>query len=51
VRGWLNIGLTVLVLACVVVIVVTAIGRWISPGGRDKRAREEPASAQAGVGA
>jgi len=27
--GWLNIGLTVMVLACVIVIVVSAVVRWI----------------------
>jgi carbon starvation protein len=31
VRGWLNIGLTAMVLACVAVIVVSAVLRWISP--------------------
>ena len=31
VRGWLNIGLTVMLLACVVVIVVSAILRWMKP--------------------
>ncbi len=31
VRGWLNIGLTAMVLACVAVIVVSAVMRWISP--------------------
>jgi carbon starvation protein len=29
VRGWLNIGLTVMLLVCVVVIVVSAVGRWL----------------------
>jgi carbon starvation protein len=33
VRGWLNIGLTVLVLACVLVIVGSAVARWLSPSG------------------
>jgi carbon starvation protein len=31
VRGWLNIGLTVMLLACVVVIVGSAILRWMKP--------------------
>jgi carbon starvation protein len=31
VRGWLNIGLTVMLLACVAVILGSALGRWISP--------------------
>jgi carbon starvation protein len=31
VRGWLNIGLTVMVLACVLVIVGSAVLRWLSP--------------------
>ena len=31
VRGWLNIGLTVMLLACVVVILVSAVGRWVFP--------------------
>ena len=30
-RGWLNIGLTVLLLACVVVIVASAVARWVAP--------------------
>ena len=30
VRGWLNIGLTVMLLVCVVVILVSAVGRWLS---------------------
>ena len=33
VRGWLNIGLTVMLLACVVVIVGSAILRWMNPPG------------------
>ncbi|HZW34049.1 MAG TPA: carbon starvation protein A [Isosphaeraceae bacterium] len=32
VRGWLNIGLTVMLLACVLVIVGSAVARWLSPG-------------------
>jgi carbon starvation protein len=31
VRGWLNIGLTVMLLACVAVILGTALLRWFSP--------------------
>ncbi len=31
VRGWLNIGLTVMVVSCVLVIVVSAVFRWFSP--------------------
>ena len=31
VRGWLNIGLTVLVVSCVLVILVSAVFRWLSP--------------------
>jgi carbon starvation protein len=31
IRGWLNIGLTLLMIACVAVIVGTAVARWISP--------------------
>ena len=38
VRGWLNIGLTVMLLACVAVILVSAVVRWVSP------ARAEAAS-------
>ncbi len=34
VRGWLNIGLTVMLLVCVLVILGSAIGRWLSPPGR-----------------
>jgi carbon starvation protein len=50
-RGWLNIGLTVLVLACVVVIVVSAVARWFAPRDHDRLARESAAPVQAGVGA
>ncbi len=39
-RGWLNIGLTVMVLACVMVIVVSAIIRWIGPGRADERSEQ-----------
>jgi carbon starvation protein len=31
VRGWLNIGLTALVVSCVLVILVSAVFRWLSP--------------------
>jgi carbon starvation protein len=31
VRGWLNIGLTVMLLACVAVILASAVSRWVSP--------------------
>ena len=31
VRGWLNIGLTALVVSCVLVILVSALFRWLSP--------------------
>ena len=31
VRGWLNIGLTMLVVACVAVILISALFRWMSP--------------------
>jgi carbon starvation protein len=31
VRGWLNIGLTVMLLACVIVIVASAVARWFAP--------------------
>ena len=31
VRGWLNIGLTGMLLACVAVIVASAVVRWVSP--------------------
>jgi carbon starvation protein len=41
VRGWLNIGLTVMLLACVVVIVVSAILKWMRP-----TRLEEPSSAR-----
>ncbi len=30
VRGWLNIGLTVMLLVCVVVILASAAARWFS---------------------
>jgi carbon starvation protein len=34
VSGWLNIGLTVMLLACVAVILVSAVARWLSPSSR-----------------
>jgi carbon starvation protein len=34
VQGWLNIGLTAMLLVCVAVIVGSAILRWINPGHR-----------------
>jgi carbon starvation protein len=34
VRGWLNIGLTVMLLTCVAVIVVSAVRRWLDPRPR-----------------
>jgi len=36
VRGWLNIGLTVALMACVLVILISAVGRWLSPRGWDE---------------
>jgi carbon starvation protein len=36
VRGWLNIGLTSMLLSCVVVILVSAVGRWLSPRRSDE---------------
>jgi carbon starvation protein len=36
VRGWLNIGLTSLLLGCVAVILVSAVGRWHSPTRSDE---------------
>ncbi len=41
VRGWLNIGLTALVVSCVLVILVSAVFRWLSPM---KAAPVEPSS-------
>ncbi len=40
VQGWLNIGLTVMLLLCVAVIVGSAILRWVSP------VRQNPAGAE-----
>jgi carbon starvation protein len=31
VKGWLNIGLTVMLLVCVAVILGSAVLRWLSP--------------------
>ena len=31
VRGWLNIGLTAMMLVCVAIIVGTAVTRWYNP--------------------
>ena len=46
VRGWLNIGLTVMLLACVIVIVVSAILRWMKPTPLEADpARKSPAQA------
>jgi carbon starvation protein len=41
VRGWLNIGLTVLVVSCVVVILVSAVSRWLSPLPSEELAKAE----------
>jgi carbon starvation protein len=49
IRGWLNIGLTVMVLTCVAVIVVSAIMRWVTGIGCDQRSPEDSASIEAGV--
>jgi carbon starvation protein len=43
-RGWLNIGLTVMVLACVIVVVGSAVARWLSP----RRSGELPDATRAG---
>src|SRR5271157_1296549 len=43
VRGWLNIGLTVMLLLCVLVILGSAIGRWLSPARRSQRLAAEAA--------
>jgi carbon starvation protein len=34
VRGWLNIGLTAMLVVCVVVILMSAVARWLSPSSR-----------------
>jgi carbon starvation protein len=52
VRGWLNIGLTSLVLACVLVIVGSAVARWLSPGApADREAPTGAAEAPTRLGA
>ncbi len=44
VHGWLNIGLTAMVLTCVLVIVVSAVLRWIAPTKpEDSLSAESPA--------
>jgi carbon starvation protein len=35
VKGWLNIGLTVMLLVCVAVILGSAVLRWLSPAKTD----------------
>ena len=35
VRGWLNIGLTAMLLVCVAVILVSAVVRWAAPKRAD----------------
>ncbi len=35
VKGWLNIGLTAMLLGCVAVILVSAVWRWMSPRRSD----------------
>ena len=47
VRGWLNIGLTVLVVSCVLVILVSAVVRWLSPGM--PKSEESPVEASSEV--
>ena len=49
VRGWLNIGLTVLVLSCVLVIVVSAVLRWIWPTV-EKQTADSPVEVSSDVG-
>jgi carbon starvation protein len=44
VRGWLNIGLTALVVSCVVVILVSAVFRWLSPTKPTETIPYEPSS-------
>jgi hypothetical protein len=39
VRGWLNIGLTVMLLACVAVIVGSAVLRWMTSVKSDSNSR------------
>jgi carbon starvation protein len=42
VRGWLNIGLTVMLLVCVVVIVASAILRWVKPARAEAGSSTRP---------
>ncbi|MFI5461100.1 MAG: carbon starvation CstA family protein, partial [Isosphaerales bacterium] len=49
VRGWLNIGLTVMLLACVLVILVSAVGRWVSPRPSDPDQNMTSAASQLGA--
>jgi carbon starvation protein len=45
VRGWLNIGLTVLVVSCVLVILASAVIRWVLPApGKSELAGVEASS-------
>jgi carbon starvation protein len=44
VRGWLNIGLTALVVSCVVVILLSAVFRWLSPTKPTETVPYEPSS-------
>jgi len=44
IRGWLNIGLTLMLLVCVAVILSTAVLRWIS-GPHPEQVDSEPAGA------
>jgi carbon starvation protein len=43
VRGWLNIGLTVMLLVCVLVILVSAVERWLRPAAVPQVAGAEAA--------
>ena len=53
IRGWLNIGLTVLVVSCVLVIVGSAIVRWLRrqspPISRRRRTNSCPAGVRFGT--
>jgi carbon starvation protein len=44
VRGWLNIGLTILVVSCVLVILASAALRWLAPVKSDELASSEVSS-------
>jgi carbon starvation protein len=44
VRGWFNIGLTLMLLACVVVILLSAASRWLAAMSSRKITGAEPAS-------